>query len=265
MKSQPSPRECFRQLGVCVAWIGVYISDNVRSPKVESAMTARFVSYYRVSTAQQGRSGLGLDAQRETVREFLSGGDWTKAGEFIEIESGKRSDRPQLDAALELCRLTGATLIVAKLDRLSRNVRFLLSVVEGTGDAGVVFCDLPRIPPGPMGKFIVTQMASVAELEAGLISKRTKDALAASKARGKALGGYRGGPKPDPTVGLAARQKQAADWVASVRPVVTTLRNEGLSLRRVCAELEQRGIRTPNGGKWVPPMVTRLLNSECHV
>jgi DNA invertase Pin-like site-specific DNA recombinase len=222
-------------------------------------MNGRFISYYRVSTAQQGRSGLGLQAQREAVRDFLNGGDWTLMGEFTEVESGKRTDRPQLDAALALCRLTGATLIVAKLDRLARNVRFLLSVVEGTGEAGVVFCDLPTVPPGAMGKFIVTQMAAVAELEAGLISKRTKDALAASKARGKALGGYRGGPKIDPSVGLKVRQERAAHYAASARPIVTELRDSGISLRRVCTELEARGIRTPRGGKWVPQMVSKIV------
>lgn len=224
-------------------------------------MNGRFVSYYRVSTTQQGRSGLGLDAQRAAVREFLNGGDWALTGEFTEVESGKLADRPQLDAALALCRLTGATLIVAKLDRLARNVRFLLSVVEGTGDAGVVFCDLPTVPPGAMGKFIVTQMAAVAELEAGLISKRTKDALAASKARGRVLGGYRGGPKVDPAAGLKARQERAAAYAAAVRPIVTELRNSGLSLRKVCAELATRGIRTPQGGKWVPNMVSKIVGA----
>jgi DNA invertase Pin-like site-specific DNA recombinase len=113
-----------------------------------------------------------------------------------------------------------------------------------------------------MGKFIVTQMAAVAELEAGLISKRTKDALAASKTRGKVLGGYRGGPKIDPVVGLKARQERAAIYTMAVRPVVSELRNSGLSLRKVCAELQTRGIRTPNGGKWVPQMVTKIVGAS---
>ena len=224
-------------------------------------MKGRFISYYRVSTQKQGRSGLGLEAQRQAVVDFLDGGDWTLAGEFTEVESGKRNDRPQLAAALELCRLTGATLIVAKLDRLARNARFLLSVVEGTGEGGVVFCDLPAVPPGAIGKFIVTQMAAVAELEAGMISKRTKDALAASKARGKILGGYRGGPKPNPEVGLKARQERAAVFTSSVRPIITQLRNDGMSLRGVCAELEARGIRTPRGGKWVPATVVKVIEA----
>lgn len=192
------------------------------------------------------------------VREFLNGGDWSLTGEFTEVESGKRKDRPQLDAALALCRLTGATLIVAKLDRLARDTGFLLAIKDRTGEGGIVFCDLPNIGNGAMGKFIVTQMAAVAELEAGLISKRTKDALAAAKAKGTVLGGYRGGPKIDPTAGLKARQERAATWTASVRPIVMELRTNGRSLRGVCEEMEQGGIRTPRGGKWVPAMVMRI-------
>jgi len=127
-------------------------------------MQGRFVSYLRVSTDRQGRSGLGLEAQRMAVQAYLNGGNWTLLDTMIEVESGKVNARPELARALALCRLTGATLIVAKLDRLSRNARFLLSVIEGTGEAGVTFCDFPTIPPGPVGKFILTQMAAVAEL-----------------------------------------------------------------------------------------------------
>ena len=108
------------------------------------------------------------------------------------MESGKANDRPELAKALVHCKLTGATLIVAKLDRLCRDQAFLMSVWTGTGDGGVVFCDLPSIPAGPVGKFILQQMASVAELERGLISQRTKAALAAAKERGVKLGGFKG-------------------------------------------------------------------------
>src|ERR1035437_6339889 len=148
----------------------------------------RFIAYFRVSTDRQGRSGLGLDAQRKAVADYLDDGAWELVGEYTEVESGKRADRPELARALESCRKQKATLIIAKLDRLARNARFLLTVVEGTGERGVVFCDLPTGPPGPVGKFLVTQMAAVAELEAGLISQRTRAALAAAKARGKRLG-----------------------------------------------------------------------------
>src|SRR5215475_946716 len=144
-------------------------------------MKAKFVSYLRVSTQKQGASGLGIEAQRAAVTAFLNGGDWVLLQEYRETESGKSNDRPQLAKALAHCRMTGATLVVAKLDRLARNARFLLSVVEGSGAGGVVFCDLPSLPPGPVGKFMVTQMAAVAELEAGLTSQRTKAALSAAK------------------------------------------------------------------------------------
>src|SRR5690606_29222952 len=118
------------------------------------------------------------------------------------VESGKRNDRPELARALSHAKLTGATLLVAKLDRLARNVRFLHSVLESGVE--VAFCDLPQVQ-GAMGRFIVNQMAGVAELEAGLISERTKAALNAAKARGVQLGGYRGGQKVDPALGLAER------------------------------------------------------------
>ena len=148
----------------------------------------RFVSYLRVSTDGQGRSGLGLEAQRQAVAAHVAQAGGEPVAEFQEVESGKRADRPQLAAALAACCTRRAVLVIAKLDRLARNARFLLSVVEGSGEAGVVFCDLPTVPAGPVGKFLVTQMAAVAELEAGLISQRTRAALAVAKARGVKLG-----------------------------------------------------------------------------
>jgi DNA invertase Pin-like site-specific DNA recombinase len=145
------------------------------------AHSGKFVSYYRVSTDRQGRSGLGLDAQKKAVQQRLNGGQWQLVAEFVEIESGKRAKRPQLDAALAACKKHKAKLVVAKLDRLSRNVSFLLKLI----DAGVevLFADLPELN-GAMGRFMLTTMASVAELEAGLISERTKAALKAAKTRG---------------------------------------------------------------------------------
>lgn len=236
------------------------ISDNEGSPKADGArMNGRFVSYFRVSTDRQGRSGLGLEAQREAVAAFLNGGNWSVLAEFVEVESGKNNARPQLAEALKTCRMTGATLVVAKLDRLARNARFLLSVVEGSGEGGVVFCDLPSIPAGPVGKFMLTQMAAVAELEAGLISARTKAALAAAKARGTVLGGYRGGPTVNPAAGLAARQAKAAAFAESVGPMVRDMRHSGMSLRQIAAALTERGIRTPRGGAWTAAAVNVIL------
>ncbi len=222
-------------------------------------MDGRFVAYYRVSTDRQGRSGLGLEAQREAVTQFLNGGNWALSAEFTEVESGKRSDRPQLAAALAECRLTGATLVVAKLDRLSRDQSFLMGVVDGSGVGGVVFCDLPQIQAGPVGRFMLQQMASVAELEAGMISARTKTALAAAKARGTKLGGWRGGPKVDSRLGVQAVAAKADVFAAEIGPEVTKMRAGGSSLRAIAAEMTRRGIRTPRGGAWTAASVNNLL------
>jgi DNA invertase Pin-like site-specific DNA recombinase len=129
------------------------------------AHRGRFVAYYRVSTDKQGRSGLGLEAQREAVRQRLDGGSWQLVGEFTEVESGCRAQRPQVEKALAACKKHKAKLVVAKLDRLSRNTRFLLTLIESGVE--VLFADLPDVR-GAMGKFILTQMAAIAELEAGL-------------------------------------------------------------------------------------------------
>ena len=219
-------------------------------------MNGRFVSYLRVSTDRQGKSGLGLEAQRDAVERHLNGGDWTLFGEYVEIESGKDDARPQLAKALHHCKLTGATLIVAKLDRLSRNQSFLMNVYEGTGEGGVVFCDLPTIPAGPVGKFIVQQMAAVAELERGLISQRTKAALAMSK---KKLGGYRGGKKPDAALASQARQKAADGFASSVAPMMQAMQAAGASLRQIAGEMALKGIRTARGGKWTATAVKNAL------
>ena len=182
------------------------------------------------------------------------------------MESGKRADRPQLAAALASCRTRRAVLVIAKLDRLARNARFLLSVVEGSGEAGVVFCDLPTVPAGPVGKFLLTQMAAAAELEAGLISQRTRAALAVAKAWGMRLGN----PSPTPAtaeMAAAARQarsRQVAARAADVLAVVRQVQAEGASsLRAIAAELRAHGVLTPvSKVDWSPAQVQRLLKRE---
>lgn len=227
-----------------------------------------FVAYLRVSTDRQGKSGLGLEAQQAAITAFLRPGDRLLVPPFVEVESGRRADRPKLAEALARCRATGATLLVAKLDRLARNARFLLSVVEGTGEAGVVFLDLPNLPAGPVGKFMLTQMAAVAELEAGLISQRTKGALAAAKARGTKLGGDRGYRPPSPPDAKAggdasgAVRSLAADHAAfRVAATIEDARNGGAtSLRQLANALMARGVPTPSGeGAWTATAVRRVL------
>lgn len=147
--------------------------------------TGKFVSYIRVSTARQGASGLGLEAQQEAVQRFLNGGSWELLGEFKEVETGKGADalakRPQLGAALDACRKHGATLVIAKLDRLARNVHFVSGLMESK--VRFVACDMPEA-----NELTIHIMAAFAEHEAKRISQRTKDALAVAKARGAVLG-----------------------------------------------------------------------------
>lgn len=218
-----------------------------------------FVSYLRVSTARQGASGLGLEAQRHAVAARLADNDDLIA-EFIEVESGKRGDRPELTRALTECRVRKATLIVAKVDRLTRNLSFLLTLL----DAGVepIFCDLPTME-GPIGRFMLTQMAAVAELEAGLISKRTKEALAAAKARGVTLGGYRGGSADYSAQGKLSGAIRAANAQArahDLKGAIDRARADGASsLTAIAAHLNAQGITTSQGGQWHPQSVKRVL------
>src|ERR1044071_4967039 len=175
----------------------------------------KFVAYYRVSTSKQGASGLGIEAQRSAVARYVHDGRVIQ--EFTEVESGRRNHRPQLDRALASARLHRVPLVVAKVDRLTRSVAFLSRLLEAGVD--VRFADLPAIE-GPTGRFILQQMAAVAELEAGMISKRTKDALAAAKARGKKLGGYRGAKlsKAARAAGRAVVASKARQRAADLAP-----------------------------------------------
>lgn len=216
----------------------------------------RAVAYYRVSTDKQGRSGLGLDAQRSAVRSFLEGKGWPPLGEFVEVESGKRKDRPELAEAIEACRLYRAVLVIAKLDRLARNAAFLLSL----RDAGVDFVavDMPDA-----NRLTVGIMAMVAEDEAERISARTKAALAAAKARGKRLGGHRGysPTEADRAAAAAARAAVAGVRAGHVLPLIRELQADGLaSLSAIARELTRRGVPTPRGtGPWQAVQVQRTL------
>jgi DNA invertase Pin-like site-specific DNA recombinase len=226
----------------------------------------KFISYLRVSTQRQGKSGLGLEAQREAVAVYLNGGTWTLVQEMVEVESGKRSDRPQLARALSLCRVHGAKLLVAKLDRLARNVAFISTLME----SGVEFeaVDLPQA-----NKLTVHIMAAMAEHEAAAISARTKGALGAAKARGTKLGGYRH-KKDDGTLfeiktvaskgnleSVKVRAARAGKRASDLMPVIDAIKGEGAtSLRQIAAGLNERKIPTARGGEWSAVQVQRLLS-----
>lgn len=219
----------------------------------------RFVAYYRVSTARQGASGLGLEAQQEAVRRHLNGGEWKLVAEVVEIESGKRNDRPKLAEALRLCRLHGATLIIAKLDRLARNVAFISNLMEA--DVDFLAVDFPQA-----NRLTVHILAAVAEHEAAAISIRTKAALAAAKARGVVLGGDRGNFAGIAALGPAAsrvvRSEKSAKRAADVVPVILDIQSRGASLRGIAAELTRRDIPAPRGGSWSAVQVQRVLGRE---
>lgn len=223
----------------------------------------RFIAYYRVSTDRQGRSGLGLEAQRETATLYVRQTGGELIDEFIEVESGRNDGRPKLKAALAATRTQGATLVVAKLDRLARSARFLLTVTEGAGEGGVVFCDLPSIPTGPVGKFMITQLAAVAELEAGLISERTKAALAAAKERGVKLGNpnLQPGNRAMAIKASQAAQEKARAKAAEILPYIHEARQAGAeTLRAIARAMEARGVRTPRGKThWSAAQVKRVL------
>ena len=216
----------------------------------------RFVSYYRVSTAQQGASGLGLEAQREAVSRHVAGAGGVIVADFTEIESGKKSDRPQIAAALAACRLRHATLVIAKLDRLARNVHFVSSLMESGVD--FVACDNPHAT-----RLIIHILVAVAENEREMISARTIAALAAAKARGVRLGNPNLKPG-DRRAGLAARQARTElsnAHAKDVLPYIERARKAGCaSLGELARALSACGIRTPAGGaEWRAVQVSRVL------
>lgn len=206
-----------------------------------------FVAYYRVSTARQGQSGLGLDAQQATVLHHVAGRGELIA-ELTEIESGRKNDRPQLTAALDLCRRRKAVLVIAKLDRLARNVAFVANLMEAKVD--FVAADMPEA-----NRLTLHVMAAFAEHEREAISKRTRDALAAAKARGVQLGN----PRPDMPAVTGKAAERAAAFRATVLPLVRSRRDAGMTLRAIADDLNARSVKTLNGKRWAPATVRGIL------
>lgn len=221
-------------------------------------MQGKFVAYYRVSTARQGRSGLGLEAQKKAIADYLNGGRWRLLAEFTEVESGKLNSRPQLEQALHLCRVTGATLVIAKLDRLSRNAAFLLTLRDS--GAKFVAADMPDA-----NSLTIGIMALVAQNEREAISRRTTEALAAAKRRGVRLGNPHGA-RPLLRAGkgnraaLAAIRARADGHAAELRSVLADVRAAGVTtLAGIAAALNEREIQTRRGGAWHASSVRNLL------
>lgn len=219
-------------------------------------MKGRFVAYYRVSTAKQGRSGLGLEAQQNAVHGYLNG--HKLVAEHTEVEGGGRRDRPVLEQALADCRLHAATLVIAKLDRLARNVAFVSTLMDA--DVEFVACDFPEA-----NRLTIHILAAMAEHEAAMTSQRTKDALAAARARGVRLG------NPDNLTNAARRQGTVASAVTrgasadqrarDLWPTLTEMvrRDPSPTLRAMALELTAKSIPAPRGGAWSATQVSRVL------
>lgn len=218
----------------------------------------KIVCYLRVSTARQGSSGLGLEAQLQAVEQYASSMSASITATFTEVETGKLNARPELAKALHLAKVTGATLVIAKLDRLSRNAAFLITLQ----DAGVKFvaADLPQA-----NNLTIGIMSLVAQQEAEAISKRTKEALQAAKRRGKVLGNPNGAAAllkaaKGNTAALSVIKTKADLHAANLQPVIDSLKSEGIiSLGGIAKAFNERGMLTPRGGIWHKTSVSNLL------
>jgi len=232
-----------------------FCDDSTAYNKEDFMQAPRFVTYYRVSTQAQGRSGLGLEAQRVAVEQFIRSRNGNVVGEFTEVETGKGANalerRPELRAALALCRTKGAILVLAKLDRLARNVHFVTGLIESGVD--FVAADMPHAT-----KVMIQIHAVMAEHERDQISARTKAALAAAKARGVKLG-LTGPTNLRPN--LEARREQARVFREKLRPLQESFQLRGLSQRQMVAELNSLGVKAPRGGTWGLKQVQRVVTS----
>lgn len=219
-------------------------------------MEGKFISYIRVSTQAQQSSGLGLEAQRQAILNHLNGGNWKLIKEYIETESGRKNDRPELLKALAHCKRIKATLIISRLDRLSRSVSFLANLMES--DVDFIALDAPYA-----NKFMLHVLSAVAQHEAEVTSQRTKDALAAAKARGVKLGNPHGFSKvrrnTDPSKATQKRMETAKAYSERMYPIVKQFIDDGRSLRWIAEEMEKQKELTPRGGERWSAMTVKLI------
>lgn len=215
----------------------------------------RYVAYYRVSTQKQGKSGLGLEAQRKMVSGYVSVNGGELVAEFMEVESGKRDDRPELLAAMKKADLVGARLLVGKLDRLSRDLHFITSLQKSKVD--FVVCDLPGCD-----SFTINIYGALAQREREMISARTKAGLAAAQARGVKLGTNNLKPelvREASIKGVKAIKQNADNFAAKVLPVIEAMQKDDKSLRAIARELDSLGVQTARGGRWTPTAVKNVI------
>ena len=218
-------------------------------------VTRPVVAYLRVSTGKQGKSGLGIEAQREAIARFAQAEGLVVASEHVEFETGKGADaldlRPQLRLALDRARKLKCPIVVAKLDRLSRDVAFIAGLMAQR--VPFVVAELgPNIDP-----FILHIYAALAEKERAMISARTKEALAQAKAKGVRLGN----PRLNEVRAKAAESMKAAAerFAANILPLIRPLRTGGKSLREIAKALDARGVPTARGGKWAATQIADIL------
>ena len=221
--------------------------------------TADLIAYSRVSTVRQGESGLGLEAQRAQVEQLAAARGAVVLAEFVEVDSGRKADRPQMAAPRAAARKLGAVLAVAKLDRLARDAEFVLRLsreAERNGMGGFLFCDLPEIDATTAaGRLLLGLMGSIAEFEARRISERTRDALAAAKARGVKLGGLR----PNTLKRNDQARDRATASAEQLRPILAPLAAAGLSLRAMAQALAAAGHTGRTGEPLSPSQIRRQL------
>ena len=215
-----------------------------------------FIAYYRVSTERQGKSGLGLEAQQKSVEAYLNGGNWKLLSSHVEVESGKVINRPKLQEALAACRIHNATLLISKLDRLSRDAHFLLGLQKA--NVRFVAVDMPHAD-----NFTVGILAMVAQKEREMISQRTKDALAAAKARGIKLGGYSANLSLVSSLGRVAsatqRRTKANSRAKDLEPIMREQMSRGQSLRAIGSHLDTLGVKTARGSTWTAAAIQRVI------
>jgi DNA invertase Pin-like site-specific DNA recombinase len=222
----------------------------------------RFVAYYRVGVGRQGRSRLGLEMQHRAVAEYLDDGERELGGEYTEIESGPRCDRPQLARALEACRRQKATLLIARLDRLARDASVLFDIFDHAADCDVVFCDPSQVAPARPGKFLLTQTADGADPEAGRIRRRR------GVARATATGSSNGwadpaSREPAPRRTSPVARRLADQRAAETLPIVRELQAAGIgTLQGMADALNARGVPTARGAQWYPTTVKNLLERD---